>query len=63
MQIYPIKKFHFCMFLYVFACESFIFFHRLDRLDGHMRKRRTGGGIKRKRRKRKTPEGLARAKD
>ena len=36
MQIYPIKKFHFCMFLYVFACESFILAHRFNGLDGFL---------------------------
>ena len=30
------KKLHFCMFLYVFACESFILAHRLDGLDGFL---------------------------
>jgi len=36
MQIYPIKKSHFCMFLNDFACESFILAHRLDGLDGFL---------------------------
>lgn len=36
MQIYPIKKFHFCIFLYVFACESFILAHRFNGLDGFL---------------------------
>ena len=30
----PHKKLHFCIFLYGFACESFILAHRLDGLDG-----------------------------
>ena len=30
------KNFHFCMFLHVFACESFILADRLDGLDGFL---------------------------